>query len=50
MPELPEITVYVEALRRHVVGQRLERIRIASPSLLRTFDPPVSALLGRGVQ
>jgi formamidopyrimidine-DNA glycosylase len=50
MPELPEITVYVEALRRHVVGQRLERIRIASPSLLRTFDPPVSALHGRGVQ
>jgi formamidopyrimidine-DNA glycosylase len=44
MPELPEISLYVDALRRHVSGCPLRRIRIASPFLLRTYDPPVSAL------
>jgi formamidopyrimidine-DNA glycosylase len=41
MPELPDVTVYVDALRRFATGQRLERIRLASPFLLRTVDPPV---------
>jgi formamidopyrimidine-DNA glycosylase len=43
MPELPDVTIYVEALRRFAAGQRLERIRLASPFLLRTVDPPVRA-------
>lgn len=47
MPELPDITVYVEALNRKIAGRTLERIRVISPSLLRTYDPPVSALNGR---
>lgn len=50
MPELPEISLYVEALKRRIVDQPLEEIRIVSPSLLRTFDPPVSALRGNTVR
>jgi formamidopyrimidine-DNA glycosylase len=49
MPELPEIALYVDALRRHVVGHPLRRIRIPSPFLLRTYDPPVSELNGRTI-
>src|SRR3954469_18144091 len=49
MPELPDITIYLEALQPRIVGQPLERIRIASPSLLRTVDPPLSAAEGRNV-
>ncbi|MGH7553127.1 MAG: Fpg/Nei family DNA glycosylase [Longimicrobiales bacterium] len=50
MPELPEITAYMNALERRIVGQPLERIRIASPSLLRSFDPPISTVQGRTVR
>lgn len=49
MPELPDITVYVEALHSHIVGHTIERVRIASPFLVRSVDPPVSALAGRRV-
>jgi len=49
VPELPDVTVYVEALARRVVGDRLERVRVASPLLLRTFDPPLSSAEGRAV-
>ncbi|MDQ3673770.1 MAG: formamidopyrimidine-DNA glycosylase [Gemmatimonadota bacterium] len=49
MPELPDITVYIEALESRVVGQRLERTRIAKPFLLRSFDPPISAAGGKTV-
>jgi formamidopyrimidine-DNA glycosylase len=49
MPELPDITVYVDALNRMVRGHVLERVRVVSPSLLRTYDPPVSALNGLSV-
>ena len=49
MPELPDITVYIEALERRLLGARLESTRIAHPFLLRTFDPPISALYGRKV-
>jgi formamidopyrimidine-DNA glycosylase len=49
MPELPDITVYLEALAPRIVGQPLERVRITSPSLLRTVDPPLSAAAGRKV-
>ena len=47
MPELPDITVYIEALEARVVGQRVEQIRIAKPFLLRSFDPPISAANGK---
>jgi formamidopyrimidine-DNA glycosylase len=49
MPELPEVTAYVEGLRRFAQGRTLERIRLPSPSLLRTWDPPLSAAEGRCV-
>src|SRR5258706_9369828 len=49
MPELPDITIYLEALAPRIVGQPLERARIVSPSLLRTADPPLSAAEGRRV-
>src|SRR2546425_5535470 len=49
MPELPDITIYLEALQPRIVGQPLERARIVSPSLLRTVDPPLSAAEGRKV-
>jgi formamidopyrimidine-DNA glycosylase len=49
VPELPEITAYVEALERTVLGHPLESIRLRSPSLVRTFDPPLSAAQGRRV-
>lgn len=49
MPELPDITVYVEALAARIVGQPLERTRIAKPFLLRSVDPPISAANGNHV-
>ena len=49
MPELPDITIYLEALASRIVGQPLERARVVSPSLLRTVDPPLSAAEGRKV-
>jgi len=49
MPELPDITVYIEALTARIVGQPLERIRIAKPFLLRSVDPPISAANGKKV-
>ncbi|HEY2627867.1 MAG TPA: DNA-formamidopyrimidine glycosylase family protein [Usitatibacter sp.] len=50
MPELPDVTVYVEALERHVGGRRLVRIRTMNPFVLRSFDPPLEAASGRVVQ
>ena len=49
MPELPDITVYLEALQSRVLGQILERTRIAKPFLLRSFDPPITAANGKRV-
>src|SRR5256886_5154018 len=43
MPELPDITVYIEALESRIVGQTLERTRLAKPFLLRSVDPLISA-------
>ena len=43
MPELPSVTVYVEHLRRRTVGRTLQRVRIASPFVLRSHDPPIKA-------
>src|SRR5690606_42072869 len=50
MPELPDIVVYLEALERRVLGQTLTGVRIASPSVLRTFDPPYDAAAGQRVE
>jgi formamidopyrimidine-DNA glycosylase len=49
MPELPDVTVYVEALERRIVGERLERLEIRSPFLLRTVEPAVETALGKRV-
>jgi len=49
LPELPDIALYLRALRPRIVGERLERLRIASPFLLRSAEPPPAALAGRGV-
>jgi formamidopyrimidine-DNA glycosylase len=46
MPELPDVTVYVEAMRTRVVGHKLDRAVVKSPFLLRTADPPLSAAIG----
>lgn len=47
MPELPDIALYLEALEQRVVGSRLERIRLASPFLLRSVEPPLEEAHGR---
>lgn len=49
MPELPDVTVYVEALRPRVVGRVLSRASVRSPFLVRTFDPGIDAVEGRAV-
>jgi formamidopyrimidine-DNA glycosylase len=49
MPELPDVTVYVEALERHVGGEVLEAVRVRSPSLVRTFEPPLRDAHGKRV-
>ena len=50
MPELPDITVYIEALERRIMGAGLERVRVSGISLLKTYDPPISAVEGATVQ
>jgi len=45
MPELPDIVVYIDALRERIEGKRIEKIRLASPFFLRTFDPPKEAFV-----
>jgi formamidopyrimidine-DNA glycosylase len=47
MPELPDITLYAEHLERRIRGAKLLGARVVSPNLLRTFDPPIEAALGR---
>lgn len=50
MPELPDIAAYIKALETRIVGQPLERVRLASPFLLRTVQPPLSSAEGRVVR
>ncbi len=50
MPELPDVTVYIDSLDRRVTGRTLRKVRLASPFLLRTVDPPLSAIEGRTVE
>jgi formamidopyrimidine-DNA glycosylase len=49
LPEYPDITIYLEQLRPRIVGQRLERIRLASPFFLRSVDPPIHEAAGKRV-
>jgi formamidopyrimidine-DNA glycosylase len=50
VPELPDIAAYMHALEPRILNQPLERVRLASPFLLRTIDPPFSAVQGRAVR
>jgi formamidopyrimidine-DNA glycosylase len=50
MPELPDVTVYVEHLERRLVGRRLEAVRVRGINLLRTADPPLADAHGRTVR
>src|SRR5689334_22241814 len=49
MPELPDVTVYLEALDTRTRGRRLERVRLLNPFLLRTADPPIASIEGKTV-
>ena len=49
MPELPDITVYIEALEQRIQGTPLKRVSVASPFLLRTAAPPLASVEGRKV-
>ena len=49
MPELPDISAYLTALEGRILGQRLEAVRLASPFLLRTVQPPIQSIEGRTV-
>ena len=50
MPELPDILLYVRALEQRILGERIESISVRSPSLLRTYSPPVESAIGQRVQ
>ncbi|HEY6463060.1 MAG TPA: DNA-formamidopyrimidine glycosylase family protein, partial [Polyangiaceae bacterium] len=50
VPELPDVELYVEHVRRRVLGEPLEHVRVASPFLVRSFDPPVRAAEGKRVR
>lgn len=50
MPELPDLILYRDHLARRLTGQRLQRVTVAGPSLLKTFDPPLAAAEGARVE
>ena len=50
VPELPDIVIYIEALEKRILGQVLEKIRVVSPFLLRTADPPLANAEGKRVR
>jgi len=50
VPELPDIVAYIHALEPRIVGQTLERVRVAKPFVLRTAEPPLSAAEGQSVR
>jgi formamidopyrimidine-DNA glycosylase len=49
MPELPDVTVYIEALEERILQKTIQKIRIGSPFVLRSFEPPIRAVEGRRV-
>ncbi len=50
MPELPDITVYIEALEARILGKSMTGVRIVNPFVLRTVDPPIQSLIGAPVR
>jgi formamidopyrimidine-DNA glycosylase len=49
MPELPDITIYIEALQKRIIGRQLDRVRLGNPFLVRTAEPPLTSAFGRDV-
>jgi formamidopyrimidine-DNA glycosylase len=49
MPELPDLTIYIEALERFIGGKRIEQVRLVGPSLLRTVDPSLTEVHGKSI-
>jgi len=49
VPEYPDIELYLHALRPRIAGQRIDRVRVGSPFLVRSVDPPIDAVVGRRV-
>ncbi len=49
MPELPDVVVYIEALEERVLGQSIDRLRIVSPFIVRSFEPPIAEAEGKTV-
>jgi len=47
VPELPDVEIYVERLKAHLVGQRIVGVRLPKPFLVRTFDPPLDRVIGK---
>ena len=50
MPELPDVTIYKESLERHVVGRVLEQVKVLTPFLLRSYEPPLEVFHGKEVR
>jgi formamidopyrimidine-DNA glycosylase len=50
LPELPDVVVYIEALKARIVGERLEQLHLLSPFVLRTVDPPIGSITGLAVR
>src|SRR5258708_19197646 len=50
MPELPDIAAYITALEARIVGEPIKHVRLASPFLLRTVEPPIASVEGRKVR
>jgi formamidopyrimidine-DNA glycosylase len=50
MPELPDVCAYLEGLERHVVGRTLEQVKVLTPFLLRSYDPPLEAVAGQAIR
>ncbi len=50
VPELPDLTIYIESLQSRIVGQQLLMVRLGNPFILRTFDPPLGSVSGKVVE
>ena len=50
MPELPDVVLYIEALKARLLGERLERLHLLSPFVLRSVDPPIESIVGLTVR
>jgi formamidopyrimidine-DNA glycosylase len=50
LPELPDVVLYIDALKARIIGQRLERLHLLSPFVLRSVDPPIGSITGLIVQ